>query len=363
MSDLAGGRSSGEPARGVADEILAGVRADGLLAGGRQVLVMLSGGRDSTCLLDVAVRVAGAVAVAALHVNYGLRDAARGDEEHCRELCERLAVELTVTRPNTPTLGNLQAWARDVRYGAAAQLALTRGGDVAAGHTATDQVETILYRLASSPSRRALLGMRPRDGILVRPLLGFTREQTGAYCLERGLAWRDDESNATDAYARGRVRHGLVPALREIHPGAEQNVLALAATLRDEAEVLDALVDAELAGGAQIELERLRELPAALARLVVQRLADQAGGGPTPGTARRLPDILELRETGAAHVDLPGGIRATVLDGVLGFARTPARETPDRGTPDRGTPARGTPARETPARGTPARETPAREDP
>ncbi len=228
-------------------------------------------------------------------------------------------------RPGAPTLGNLQAWARDVRYGAAAQLALERAADVAAGHTATDQVETILYRLASSPSRRALLGMRQRDGRLLRPLLGFTREQTGLYCLERGLSWRDDESNETDAYARGRVRNKLLPAFREIHPGAERNVLALAATLRDEAEVLDALVDRELGSGSKIELDRLRAMPAALARLVVQRLADSVRNRPTPGTARRLEEILRLSDLGTAHLDLPGGVRATAVDGVLGFSSSPGR--------------------------------------
>jgi tRNA(Ile)-lysidine synthase len=319
----------------VADEIVASVTDEGLLVADRPVVAMLSGGRDSTCLLDVAVTVAGAAAVTALHVNYGLRDAAGDDEQHCRSLCQRFGVKLAVvrlTRP-TPTLGNLQAWARRARYDAAAQVSRERGADVAVGHTATDQVETILYRLASSPSRRALLGMRPRDGRLVRPLLGFTREQTGAHCIERGLEWRDDESNDTDVYARGRVRNRLVPALREIHPGAERNLLALAATLRDEADVLDALVDQELGGRAQIELRRLRELQVAVARLVVQRLADQVGGRPTPGTARRLSDILALRDVGTMHVDLPGGVRATANDGLLEFSPTPGGHTRSEADP------------------------------
>jgi tRNA(Ile)-lysidine synthase len=306
--------------------ILDRVRGDGLLAPARPVVVMLSGGRDSTCLLDVAVEVSGAGAVSALHVNYGLRERAGDDERHCRELCDRLDVELSVERAGPPGPGNKQSWARELRYDAAALLALSRAADIAAGHTATDQVETILYRLASSPSRRALLGMRPREGNLVRPLLGVSREQTGAYCLERGLGWRDDESNDTDIYARGRVRNGLVPALREIHPGAEQNVVALAELLRDEAEVLDLLVDRELAGRQQIELARLRGLPQAIARLVVQRLADDVQQRPTPGTSRRLDDILALRDTGTAHLDLPGGVRASALDGVLRFSRTPEIE-------------------------------------
>src|SRR5262249_18721482 len=145
------------------------------------------------------------------------------------------------------------------RYAAAARLALPREATIATGHTADDQVETILYRLASSPSRRALLGMRPGDGRLSRPLLGFTRAQTTAYCEERGLSWREDESNDGARFARSRVRHGLLPALAAIHPAAAENVLRTAALLRDEAEVLDALVDAELDEGGDrgtIALER-----------------------------------------------------------------------------------------------------------
>ena len=309
-----------------ADELLAAVRSDALLQPGRAVVVMLSGGRDSTCLLDLAVAIAGTPAVTALHVNYGLRDAAADDEEHCALLCERRGVELTVRRvggPESPSLGNLQAWARDARYGAAAQLATARGGaDVAAGHTATDQVETILYRLASSPSRRALLGMRAREGSLIRPLLQFTRADTAAYCRARGLRWREDETNDSGLYARGRVRGTLVPALREIHPGAERNVLAVAEILRDEAEVLDSLVDEVLDGNGFIRMAALRGLPSGLGRLIVQRLADSAAGRPAPGTARRLDDILALGD--AAALDLPHGVRAVVTDGVLSFTRSPA---------------------------------------
>lgn len=307
------------------------VRRDGLLAPDRPVVVLYSGGRDSTCLLDLAARVAGSGAVSALHVNYGLREAADGDEHHCRELSERLGVAVKVVRPRRTgglEYGNLQSWARDQRYGAATQLALQRGAEVAAGHTATDQVETILYRLASSPSRRALLGMAPRNGRLIRPLLGFTREQTSAYCEERGLAWREDESNASDAYARNRIRQDLVRALESVHPAAQANVLAVAEILRDEARVLDQWVDAELAGRGEISVARLRELDPALRRLVVQRLADAAAGEPAAGVARRADEVAAMSEVGRAALDLPHGVRATATRGVVGFGRTPINSNP-----------------------------------
>jgi tRNA(Ile)-lysidine synthase len=298
--------------------------AEGLLAQRAPVVVMYSGGRDSTCLLDLAVRIAGSGSVTAVHANYGLRAAADADERHCADLCDRLGVQLDVRRPVRPAdAGNLQAWARDERYAAGNELAAARGADLAAGHTRSDQVETILYRLASSPSRRALLGMRPRDGTLIRPLLRFTREETGMYCRERGLSWRDDESNQSAAYARNRIRRELVPALERVHPAAQENMLALAEILRGEGDVLDELVASVLSGRQEIPLHRLRELAPAMRRLVVQRLADEAAGEPAAGAARRADEVAALSEHGTACLDLPHGVRATVTGGVLRFGRTP----------------------------------------
>ena len=299
-------------------DLLDRVRAGGLLVPGRPVLVLLSGGRDSVCLLDLAVRIAGAAQVTALHCNFGLRDAAGADEAACVTLCERLGVRLHVRRLQRGA-GNLQAWAREARYGAAAELAT---GDIAAGHTASDQVETVLYRLAASPGRRALLGMRGRDGRLVRPLLPATRAETAAHCRARGLAWVEDATNDDPAFARGRVRHGLLPALRSIHPAAEANVLRTLELLRDEADVLDAVITAALAGaGDPPRADALRGLPPALQRLALQRLA---GDGPAIG--HRTADILGLAEGGS--LDVGGGLRAEIRDGALGFGASAGRAAP-----------------------------------
>src|SRR3954449_11811632 len=289
-------------------DLLERVAATGLLGDGRPVVVLLSGGRDSVCLLDLAVALSGAVR--ALHVNYGLRPDADGDEAHCAALCARLGVALSVERASRPddAPGNLQAWARDVRYAAAARLA-GDGALVASAHTATDQAETILYRLAASPGRRALLGMPARSGRLVRPLLGVTREETAAWCRARGVGWREDATNASRVYARGRVRADLVPALRAVHPGAERNVVRTAELLREEAEVLDVVVETALAGRDRIAVEHLATLPRALARLVVRPLADDATGGSGPRAAGRLEDVLAL---GDGALDVGDGARAVV---------------------------------------------------
>jgi tRNA(Ile)-lysidine synthase len=312
----------GENGDNRAAELLRRVEGGGMIAPPAPLVVMLSGGRDSVCMLDLAVRARGAEAVTALHVNYGLREEAGEDERFCADLCERLEVTLEVEQPRRPEgPGNLQAWARDTRYAAAARLAEATGATIVTGHTADDQVETILYRLASSPSRRALLGMRPHDGRLARPLLGTTRAETTGYCEERGLAWRDDATNAEPGFARNRVRQGLIPELSRVHPAAAQNVLRTAALLRDEAELLDSLVDAEIGRGGEqrgtIAQERFAELHPALRRLVLQRLADSAAGRPVPGAARFADQVAGLRQGPASALDLGGGVRAVAERGVL----------------------------------------------
>src|SRR5271168_3031845 len=310
------------------EEVREAVRAAGLLARDRPVVAMLSGGRDSVCLLDVTVALCEPGDVSALHVNYGLRPESSADERHCVALCEQLSVELEVVREQPPaeTSGNLQAWAREVRYRAAAAMAEEQDALIATGHTASDQVETILYRLAASPGRRALLGMRAGEGRLIRPLLGVSREQTAAYCEARGLRWREDESNTDERYARARVRHSLVPALRAVHPAAEANVLRTASLLREETELLDGLVAAELAGRASIALTRLRELPAALARLVVIRLAEDATGTYVPQAGDRVDELLALgRRGGRAELHVGGHAGAVIHDGVLEIVKLEPR--------------------------------------
>jgi tRNA(Ile)-lysidine synthase len=298
------------------------VRAGGAVSPDDRLVVLVSGGRDSVCLLDVLTSICGPANLTALHLNYGLRaQESDADELHVRELCAQLGVPLVCSAaPPPPVRGNLQSWARDLRYARA--LELSDGALIATGHTASDQAETVLYRLAASPGRRALLGMAAREGLLVRPLLALTREQTTGHCSSRGLRWRDDSSNDSERFARARVRHGLMAELRAVHPAAEQNLLRSVEILRAESAVLDGVVDVALAGRRRIALTRLAELPAALARLVVLRLAEDAAGEPVAGVGSRLAELVALAgRGGSAELDVGGGTRAVVEYGVLRFTR------------------------------------------
>jgi tRNA(Ile)-lysidine synthase len=305
----------------MSERALEAARDSGLLPAGEPLLVMVSGGADSTCLLHVAVRLRASVS--AIHVNYGLRPEAGEDEAHCRALCSELGVELHVEQVTLPQSGSLQAAAREARYRLAERVAK---GDYAAAHTASDQAETVLYRLATSPGRRALLGMRPRRGRLVRPLLEVTREDTEAYCRAQGLVWREDSSNDDPRFARARVRHDLLPALRSVAPGAELTIAETARQLADEAEVLDAAAAdalAGLGGGPAVELGRLHALPPAVARLVLRSLAEEAAGERRSLSRAEADAVLALGggRGGSATIDLGGGLRATAEYGVLRFRR------------------------------------------
>ncbi len=309
---------------------LEAARASELVKGGEPLLVMLSGGADSVCLLDVALRLGADVT--ALHVNYGLRDAAEDDERHCRELCGRLGVELIVEAAPLPDAGNVQAQARDARYRLAE---IHASGDYAAAHTASDQAETVLYRLAVSPGRRPLLGMAPRRGRLVRPLLGATAAETRAHCRARGLEWREDASNRDPRFARARVRHGLLEVLREVAPGAERTIAETSAQLRDEADALDAAVDAaieQLGGGPAVDATALATLGPGLSRLVLRRLAEQQTGGVHALSRADVEAVLALASVGAGGTrtfDLGSGLRAISEYGTVRFQVGAAAAAPD----------------------------------
>ena len=200
------------------------IRRHELVPPGGEILCLVSGGADSTCLWH-ALRTLG-YTVRALHVNHKLRGPASDDDARfCRETFGADVVD-------APAETGTEAELRDLRYAIA--------GDRlrATGHTASDQVETVLFRLVSS-GRPGGIKLRREDGV-VRPLLSLWREETEAYCRAEGLAYRLDATNADTK--RGLIRDEILPLLRELHPAAERNLLALA----DEPPRLPRAIEARL---------------------------------------------------------------------------------------------------------------------
>jgi tRNA(Ile)-lysidine synthase len=231
--------------REVVERVSAQIDRHRLLAPREPVTCLVSGGADSTCLWHVLRELGHPVR--AVHVHHGVRGAdADADAEHCVTL---LAAEVVRVAPAAT-----EAALREARYAATLST-----GVRATGHTASDQVETVLLRLLANGSTR---GIRPRrdDGV-VRPLLTVWREETRAYCRAVGLPWREDRSNP--GTRRGILRERVVPLLEELDPRARRSLLAAA--------------------------EAPPELPRTLARTLAELLAERAG---------------------TASADLGGGLRA-----------------------------------------------------
>jgi tRNA(Ile)-lysidine synthetase-like protein len=227
--------------------IEAHIRRHDLIAPGGEVLCLVSGGVDSTCLHHALGELG--YRTSALHVDHGLRGAeSDADAAWC---AERFGAEVVDGSARRGTESEL----RDVRY------SFRAGALRATGHTLSDQVETILYRLVSSGNTKGI-EVRRADGV-VRPLLCVWREETEAYCRERGLEWREDSSNA--ATVRGAIRRDVLPLLEQIHPAARENVVRALDERRTMPPALAELIDApvgskrvDLGGGVQAVREHER---------------------------------------------------------------------------------------------------------
>jgi tRNA(Ile)-lysidine synthase len=199
------------------------------------VLCLVSGGADSTCLFH-ALRELG-YRVSALHVDHGLRGAE--SDEDARWCAERFGAEVVQAAARCSTEAEL----RDVRY------SFRAGALRATGHTLSDQVETILYRLVTSGNTKGIK-VRREDGV-VRPLLCVWREETEAFCRDRGLPWREDSSNADTV--RGLVRREILPLLERVHPAARENLLRALDERRTLPPALAELLDST-AGSKRVDL-------------------------------------------------------------------------------------------------------------
>jgi tRNA(Ile)-lysidine synthetase-like protein len=224
----------------------ADIREHELIAPGGGVTCLVSGGADSTCLWHV-LRELG-YAVSALHVNHGLRGRESDDDAaFCRDV---LGAEVVDGRGGATE----DDW-REIRYSFATDRLR------ATGHTASDQVETVLYRIVASGAP-GKIDWRRDDGV-VRPLLNRWRDETEAYCLAEGLDFRRDTSNPETK--RGLIRDEILPLLRQLHPGAEGNLLRLADRKTAPPELVrlleehDGSTRLDLGGGRQVvrEYERV----------------------------------------------------------------------------------------------------------
>lgn len=277
----------------VAERVRAGLRACGV-APSDHVLVGASAGVDSTVLLRVLVGLGQPVV--ACHVDHGLREESADEGAFVAALAADLGVPVE-RRAVVVGPGNVQAEARRARYAALADAARQRGCPfVATGHTADDQAETVLAALVRGAGLRGLGGMPPArphgpDVVLVRPMLDVLRVELEAEAESQGWSWREDPSNASDAYRRNWLRHNVMPSLAS---GGGANVARRVAAAAEAARAAGGLVRDRLAaateGAGRLRLGALAVLPLAARSLLLAEAV--AAWAPTVPRSRPLLDRL-----------------------------------------------------------------------
>lgn len=220
------------------------------------LLVAVSGGPDSLCLLQLLWQWGYKVVVA--HLDHGLRAESASEAESVKQLAESLGAQFCYAQADVQAYAqqnslSIEEAARNLRYTFLFEQAETLGLQaVAVGHTADDQVETVLMHLLRGAGLSGLLGMSyyslpnpwSQSIPLVRPLLGVWREEITEYLARLGLQPSLDASNLDRRYYRNRLRHELIPQLETLNPGARQRIWQMAALLRDEDEVIESTVEA-----------------------------------------------------------------------------------------------------------------------
>lgn len=284
---------------------------------GCDIVAGLSGGADSMALTHFLLGLARerGLRLVAAHVNHGLRGAeADEDERFVTGWCAENGVELKVLRADVRALAaekneGLEECGRNVRYSFFRSLC-GENTKIATAHTLSDSAETVLLNLARGAGTRGMCGIPPVRGAVVRPLIGVTRSQVEAYCAFYGLSYVTDSTNLSDAYARNRIRHTVIPAMKGINPAFEAAVARMTGLLRRDGEFLTLLAREKLARAACDGGYRISELadePWPVLSRMVEAAAERAGGV-------RLPSLhaeaaVKLVRAGRGAVTVTGGIR------------------------------------------------------
>lgn len=221
----------------------------------RRIYVGYSGGMDSTVLLHVTVKLVGAEKITALHINHQVSPNANQWQAHCAEQCRQFGVALQAFRVSVANGGDgFEQAARQARY-SVFEAALDEGDLLLLAHHANDQAETLLYRLLRGSGPRGLAAM-PRQrtlgkGLLLRPLLDFSRAELNQFALSEGLNWVEDEANERLDYDRNFLRHRVMPVLQERWPDLANRLSQTAALCRQADDLNQELAEADFTAAAE----------------------------------------------------------------------------------------------------------------
>ena len=293
------------------------VAPDFSAARGRRLLIALSGGADSVALavLLAEVREEYRLTLLAAHVDHGIRPDSPEDAEFCRTLCRQLDIPFYCARLDVPAEARrrregLESAARWLRYEQLRRFRDALGADlIALAHHMDDQAETVLMHLCRGAGTGGMAGMRPLTGDLWRPLLGCRKAELVDYLRGKGLAWREDTTNAVADNPRNAIRLHALPELEKCYPQCVPAIARYASTAGIEDDCLGELTGEFLARGGGVGGHcRWIELERAPHRAILRRALLAAC--PEPLSWEQVNALEALCGQGRGKVDISSGVFA-----------------------------------------------------
>ena len=286
------------------NKLLSFIRRYDMIHPGDTVICAVSGGADSVALLFAMylLREKLGIRLAAAHFDHQLRgQESDADAAFVRELCQRYDIRLYMGSGQVVAgAKGLEAAARDARY------AFLQGlpGKIATAHTADDNAETVLMHLVRGTGLKGLGAIAPVRGQIIRPMLTVTRAEVLAFLEGYSLPHREDSSNGSDRFLRNRIRHHVMPLLRQENPKLAENLSQMALRLRQDEEVLSELAQVE----GPLEIQALRAMPEAQRSRVLERFLKDNGVREPEAEHIALADAVVFSERPSAKARFPGGI-------------------------------------------------------
>ena len=279
-------------------------RQQGLIQSGDSIVCAVSGGADSMALLWALylLKEEWDLDISAAHFNHHLRGAESDrDEAFVREFCNGYGIPLHVGSGTiVPGKKGLEAAARDARY----TFLRTLPGKIATAHTADDNAETLLMHLVRGTGLKGLGGIMPQNGNVIRPMLSITRQEIEDFLAEYAVEHITDSSNNGDDFLRNRIRHHVMPLLKEENPRLSQNLSAMALRLRQDEEALSR--QAAFDGAPQVEI--LRNMAPAVRARALEKFLKDSGVKEPEAVHIRQAEALVFSENPSARANFPGGL-------------------------------------------------------
>lgn len=304
--------------------ILKAIEQFSLIRKGDRVTVALSGGADSMSLLYAlnSLKKELGITLFAAHLNHMIRgDEALRDEQFVKAECDKLGVKLFCEQANIPEIAqkngeSLELCARKVRYSFLERV--SNGGLVATAHTASDNLETMLFNLARGTAIDGLCGIPPKRDIYVRPLIFVTRDDVEKYCKQESIPFVTDSTNLSDDYTRNKIRHKIIPVLKEINQNAETSAVNTALNLREDASFIKLLAKEYIADNLsekKLCLSGFKKLNVSVKKRVIIDYITSAVEGVSLERVH-ITEILKICENGG-KTNLPKDNYALVYDNKL----------------------------------------------